>query len=77
MIPEEDKAKAIERANSYRQMMDLWAWKDLQSFLESTRTAALESAVISDEIKDIQMWRGYVKCLDSINSHIGYILGAP
>lgn len=39
----EDQArkKAIERANAYREMMNLWAWKDLMNELEGIRQDAL------------------------------------
>lgn len=72
----EDKARAIERANSYRQMFETFAWKDFELFLKEQRRTALEMAVNSDELKDIQVQRGIVRCLNEIESHIGYILSA-
>lgn len=72
----EDKSKAIEKANSYRQMMEFWAWKDFELFLQEQRRTALEMAVNSDELKDIQVQRGIVKCLNAIENHLGYILSA-
>jgi len=65
----------VLKSNAYRDMMNSWAWKDFEKFLEETRISSLESAVVCDEVKDIQLWRGYVKCLDSIKSHLGYVLG--
>lgn len=68
-------AAAIERANSYRDMMKMWAWKDLQNFLDDARITALNHAVASDEIKDIQVQRGIVRAIDAIYSHIGFVTG--
>lgn len=31
---EEEIRKSVERANSYRDMMGLWAWKDFESILD-------------------------------------------
>lgn len=76
-MTDQEKAEAIQKANSYLQMFELWAWQDFSLFLESERKSALESAVNSDELKDIQKWRGYVKCLDSIQGHLGYITSEP
>ena len=70
----DDQAKAIEKANSYRSMMDTWAFKDFKSFLDEERKTALQLAIHSDDIKDIQLQRGIVKCLDAIESHLGYVL---
>lgn len=67
-------AKAIERANSYRDMMRSWAWKDFEEILKNERQTALEQAVVCSDIKDVQMYRGIVKCIDSINSELESIL---
>ena len=37
-----DKKKAIERANSYREMMNSWAWKDFVSLLESIQKEGID-----------------------------------
>lgn len=63
-----------EKAVAYKQMMDTWAWKDLQLFLDSERQSALELAIVSEEMKDVQINRGKVKAFDSIQSHVGYSL---
>lgn len=73
-MSEDDQKKAIERANSYRQMMELWAWKDFFKFIEDLRREALESAIEKDSIKDVQVQRGIVKAVDKIQSEIDYIL---
>lgn len=67
--------KAIERANGYRQMMSSWAWKDFQNILNAKRTEALEKGIDCNDIKDVQLQRGIVKCIDSIATDIGYIVG--
>ena len=69
-------AKSIERANSYRQMMDSWAWKDFEAnILNAKRIDALEKAIFSTTMEDVQLERGKVKCVDAIKADIGYILG--
>jgi len=42
--------------------------------MDDERASALELAINSDEMKDIQLQRGIVKALDSIQVHLGYIL---
>ena len=63
-----------QKAVSYQQMMDMWAWKDFSVFLEEERKSALELAVDSDDIKNVQLNRGKVKQLDAISSHVSSIL---
>lgn len=75
MIDETDRLKAIERANSYRQMMDLWAWKDFERFLDETRQSALEKGIKTKDSDERNDLRGIVLCIDSIKSELGYILG--
>lgn len=65
--------KAIERANSYRTMMGSWAWKDFEEILKTERQTALEQAVVASRIEDVNIYRGVVKCIDSINSEIDSI----
>lgn len=64
----------IEIANAYRDMMKSDGWVFFQKFLEGERTQALEQSVHSDEIKDIQVFRGKVKAFNAIQAHLGYIL---
>lgn len=70
-------AKDLEKSGQYRQMMELWAWKDFQKFMDDLKQSSLNSAIICDDIKDVQLYRGYVKCLDSISSHLSYTLEVP
>lgn len=69
-------SEAQELASGYRSMMEGYAWKHFKAFLDNERMTALEMAINSDELKDIQLQRGIVKGLNSIESHIGYILEA-
>ena len=64
-----------ERAVSYRQMMENWAWKDFNNFLESERQSALEDSINLNDLSQIQVKRGMVKAFDSIKSHLGFVLG--
>jgi len=74
-VETEDK-KTIEKANSYRQMMDQWAWKDFKGIMDQRRNDALEKTIWASTMEEVQVQRGYVKCIDSLNSEIDYILGA-
>lgn len=67
-------AKAIERANSYRMMMDQWAWKDFDLIMDDTRKNALEKAVFASSMEEVQIQRGIVKCIDSLKNDVGFIL---
>lgn len=73
MIAEIDTQRR-EKAASYRHMMESWPWKDFWKFVEDTRAQALESAIVSDDLKEIQMWRGYVRSIDAIKSQLDYVL---
>lgn len=73
-MSDQDKAKEIERANSYRQMMTNWAWKDFEKELETIRQDALEMAIVSTNLENVYIQRGIVKCIDSIKSNVGSIL---
>lgn len=65
--------KSIERADSYRAMMGSWAWKDFEDILRNERQVALEQAVVSSKIEDVNIYRGVVKCIDSITSELDSI----
>lgn len=67
-------SKSIERANSYRQMMSVWAWTDFSILLDTIRQDALESAINSTDLTQVYIQRGIVKCVDKIRGEIGFIL---
>lgn len=64
----------IEKANSYRMMFESWPWKDFEAFLDAERMSALELGINSSDIKDVQLNRGKVQQIDSIKSHLGYVI---
>lgn len=64
------EAQKIERANLYRTMMESWAWKDFMEIVNHERQNALEQAIIAPKTEDVLMFRGFVKCIDSILSEI-------
>lgn len=66
----------IQKASSYRDMMNMWAWSDFQSFLMRERESALEFGINADDQKEVQMNRGKVRQLDAIQAELGFILGA-
>jgi len=68
--------KAIERAESYKSMMNTWAWKDFeQNVLKEHRQQALEVAISSSTIEGVQINRGKVLEIDSIFSDLDSIIG--
>lgn len=74
---EEEKAKAIEKANSYRQMMESWAWKDLIATAEENKTSILNNILNGDQTTERQIGylKGYRDAVDQIfKDHIGYVL---
>lgn len=64
-----DKEKAV----AYRQMFELFAWKDFQANLVDEKQAAINSMVASDDMKDIHVSRGIIKCLNSIESFLEHV----
>ncbi len=69
-----DKSAAIERANSYRLMIQSWPWKDFERYLDETRQSALEKGIHLKDSDERNAQRGIVVCIDSIRAELGYIL---
>lgn len=80
---ERERRKAIERANAYREMMSLWAWKDfvenvigeirnqsIKQFDDIPTSDLASGAVYVAEARGIR--KGLTKALDEV----GYILEA-
>lgn len=65
--------KDKETALAYKQMFELNAWKDFESFLKDERKEAIDKILISDDLKDIHTARGKLLCLDSIESHLDFV----
>lgn len=74
---EQEKTKATERATAYRDMMNSWAWKDFSRVMGEKRQDALEQAIMAPDMEEVQIARGIVKCIDSLNSEVSYILDGP
>lgn len=69
-------SKAIERAESYKSMMNTWAFKDFEQFLKDERQKALEIGIAASSIEGVQLNRGKVLEIDSILSELDSIVGA-
>lgn len=67
-------AKAIERSESYKAMMNTWAFKDFVEIMGHERQTALEQAVVASKIEDVNVYRGIVKCIDSLLSELDSIV---
>lgn len=75
-----DRKKAIERANAYREMMNLWAWKDLMNELQEIKS---DSALVIDAVpldQNAQLViaesRGERKGLQKLLNRIDYIVSS-
>jgi hypothetical protein len=73
-----DKAKAIERAESYRSMMILWAWKDFNRMLKEKEMENEVTFHSTSQEKLTPMaigeYRGWKKAFMWIESELEYIL---
>lgn len=80
VVTDQDKAKAIERANSYRQMMEMWAWKDFQRLIrekEFDNEVAFHNAPQEHLTPmNIGEYRGWKKAFLWMEQEIGFILEA-
>jgi hypothetical protein len=74
-----EKSKAIERANSYRQMVGLWAWKDFEKEIleiENEASRKIDTVVLDQNAgMVIAEARGERKSLQKLYDRINYILG--
>lgn len=77
-ISEDEKQKAIERANAYREMMGMWAWKDFWSLCETQQQNALNEFKAMDNPTFFQVGetKGRMAAIDKIEHEIAYILNA-
>jgi len=75
-----DKKKAIERSNSYREMMNSWAWKDFVSLLESIQKEGIDEIDrafnLTGELRELGINNGIAKraVISRIFSEINFII---
>lgn len=73
-----DKEKEIDRANSYKQMFELWAWKDFQSFLEKIKVETVNDFIAFNEQRAVEFrageFKGVLTCLEKIRNELNYIV---
>lgn len=76
---ETQKRKAVERANAYRDMMNTWAWKDLEKIIEEIRTNAfrtIDNAPVNDVLNlQVVYSKGVRAGLTQMLSEINFLLG--
>lgn len=74
-----ETGKAIERANAYRDMMNMWAWKDLMVIFEGIKNQAFNvvdnTSIEELTVSKIAEAKGIRKGLDALISEINMILG--
>lgn len=77
---ETERKKKVERANAYREMMNLWAWKDLMNELKEIRedAALVIDAVPLDQNAQLVIAesRGERRGLQKLQNRIDYILAS-
>ena len=75
-----EDAKAIERANAYRQMCQMWAWKDLMKIVEDVKeeTVSREDSYATKDLslvliaEDRGIRRGLNRLLSEVDSILEY-----
>jgi hypothetical protein len=70
---EELKRQAVERANSYRAMINSWAWKDLIKRLQEEKESKT-NRLFDGKKEDFEVTKGFILALKFIDSEIGFIL---
>ena len=71
-----DQAVKIERANSYRDMMNSWAWKDLMIVMAQEKKQQIENILSLGSKGDLDFARGFVKGLDWVENEANFVLEA-
>lgn len=77
VTPEEkeiDTKKRIEKANAYRDMTMMWAFKDLWSEVLKEKEDRLSQLMSKKGSDDLDITKGFVQATNFINDHIGYVL---
>lgn len=66
--------KAKEKAQAYKEMMNSWAYKDFENTMNDIRSEALEKAIASSSMEEVQVQRGIVKAIDRLKAEAAYVL---
>ena len=70
-IVTEINTKEEETAIAYRQMFELWAWKDFQAYLDQFRKSVVNDFVAFNDSDAVEFkagqYKGILSCLDQIN----------
>lgn len=78
-LTEQDRQKAIERANAYRQMTEMWAWKDFMEAVNDRKRIEVDkvfSGSFDAEPGKLSFSRGIVSAINELfTDHIGYVIG--
>lgn len=68
----------IEKGNLYKQMLDTWAWKDFDRFLETIEKDAVNQFLSFSETDGIEFKLGQLKgeilCVRKIKNELAYIV---
>ncbi len=73
-----DRARklSIELANSYREMQNLYAWKDMDQYLtkivDDSNREVDQVAIDTLNVETVARARGLREAVDKIRKHIGY-----
>ena len=68
-------AKAIERANAYREMTNSWAFKDLMSRFVEEKNSRLEKLMAQKGSEDLERTKGFVEAVHWLDTEVGFVIG--
>lgn len=74
----DDKQIKKDRATSYQQMFELWAWKDYQSYLNALRESTVNDFINFDAKEAVEFragqYKGFLDCLTKIKTNLEHIV---
>lgn len=77
-INEDDRKRREDKANSYRQMMELWAWKDFEAYLDTLRASMVNDFIAFEATEAVEFkagqYKGALDCLNRIKKELEFII---
>ncbi len=74
---EAERQKRIDTANSYKQMFEMWAWKDFQSHLNALRESTVNDFISFEAKEAVEFkagqYKGFLDCLRKIQTDLEFL----
>lgn len=74
---DDERKKRLDRAISYKQMFEMWAWKDFQSILSGLRESTVNDFISFEAKEAVEFkagqYKGFLDCLRKIQSDLEFI----